>query len=460
MKLKVQSGKKKGRGKEVIIMANKVSIVGPGGISRNIGFGTMGGVRAPKRQYQFSYDRPTMSVTSPQNDAGAPPEVATPAEQNLIANSLGRLGRILGAEALNYARQGGFRRMYDAWQNSTFNNSANPNQADATTMTEAPAGVSGDSDDIGYSPGSRTSITMAIPNVYADGTPIRMDQEVQAGASTAETSMQTAQMPSAAVGTQAGLAPVETGAGTEPVITATTGTQVAFPSPILIGDDGSPSLNMASANSSDSFRSALDSLPPSTQINSTYVQTDPDAEQIRTLAEVATVTELNMALGELLQEAQQVASNYSLNAEQERAAHAQTLNSMAQLVDTLVGDSRWRGLIPTELPPVEQMNYIFQLVNSRDPELRQFIKERAGLVERMQPVADASAQTYRLNRRNIGTNTAYDTTSLIPARRRMSATGMAPTIVDVQPRVKRERYEGPSEPLPTRRSTRSRRGRK
>lgn len=147
MRLKKDRVKRKKLG-NLTLIAEKVNIVTPSGGPVTIGRG--GGVQAPKRQYQFSYNVDQGSVTSKPDvvqPAGPPPEA-----ENAVTNGLGRIGRILGDYAMSYATQALFNQATRSFENWMHNSGANPNTTNVTTVTPGSSNTSGTPTDPYYTP--------------------------------------------------------------------------------------------------------------------------------------------------------------------------------------------------------------------------------------------------------------------------------------------------------------------
>lgn len=140
MRLRKERTKRKKLG-NLTLIADKVNIVSPSGQISKLGQG--GGVQAPKRQYQFSYnlDQATPSVTSPSDSV--PPPTGPPTEpENPVGNALGRIGTMLGQAAWAYAAQPILNRAGVDTYNWMFNSSTNPNVANELVWTPMSQGLS------------------------------------------------------------------------------------------------------------------------------------------------------------------------------------------------------------------------------------------------------------------------------------------------------------------------------
>lgn len=171
MRLKNEKPKRKKLG-NLTVVADKVNIVTPGGKPLQVSGTGLGGVRAPKRQYQFSFDQaPSTSVTG-KEDVLQPPTIPLPQQPqaSAVTNSLGRIGRLLGEMALNYAGQALFNQAGTATENWMYNTESSANVPEvpdslipptigqtlnqggnAAWVSTQPAGIGGSPVDITYS---------------------------------------------------------------------------------------------------------------------------------------------------------------------------------------------------------------------------------------------------------------------------------------------------------------------
>lgn len=160
MKIRLSGKQRKRQGKNLVIMADKVSITVGGGKNLTIGGGTLGGVRGGGRKYHYSFDpnQPVTAVNSRQNQIEAPPPeeggAPAPAEQSLVEGALGRLGTLLGGYAYDYARQALWRAGNDFLRpNGTYNQQTDPNEVEPPARLAPEPNTYDTVDDIFYVPG-------------------------------------------------------------------------------------------------------------------------------------------------------------------------------------------------------------------------------------------------------------------------------------------------------------------
>lgn len=139
MRLKKERVNRKKLG-NLTLIADKVNIVSPSG--QAIGPRIGGGVQAPKRQYQFSYnvDQQSPSVTSGADTVT--PSAPGPEPPNPVQNALGRIGSMLGNAAMAYVGQAIGNRVATEFENWMFNSSTNPNVPDDLVWTPMSQGIS------------------------------------------------------------------------------------------------------------------------------------------------------------------------------------------------------------------------------------------------------------------------------------------------------------------------------
>lgn len=136
MRLKKERPKRKKLG-NLTVITDKVNIVTPGGKPLQVSGTGLGGVRAPKRQYQFSFDQAPGSVTG-KEDVLQPPPIPLPQQPqqppSAVTNSLGRIGRMLGDMALAYAGQALFNQAGRATENWMYNSESNANVPEVSDL--------------------------------------------------------------------------------------------------------------------------------------------------------------------------------------------------------------------------------------------------------------------------------------------------------------------------------------
>ena len=515
--MKIKSVSRRGRGgrksrgpRDIYLVADKVNIITRGGASPSVGYGGMGGVSGGgKRQYHFGFDpaEPPASVTGPPSMV-EPPAPMEPSPRDVITNSLGRIGSMLGRAALGYAGQA-FLNQASSWGGSDmFNNSTTPNRVDASTSTTTPrsvdVGVGNDAVfDLGPTPGSVVRVDQGVqatsiaqqPDVLRStsatqtgglgsvttGTSMgggggAMTMGTQTGGiSASDFGMQTDDlglsmvnpeirkplalpMPMTSAGMQtSGPSMMESGFQTSGPSMMESGFQTSGPSMMESGFQTAPmrgrkpvgrrtfgtqmqGLTMSDMATQAGVSTGIDAgvqavdptlarsvgteaavvtqsgtvglERPSTASMATQAD-DPEIEAMKrelenyhnrlldTGADASTVLALNGALTEMLQESQATNSNT-------QRVLANTLGYLETFLDQVIGDPRWRDLLDRNQSADQQIQQIFGLVSSRDPNLRQFIKKVGLFAEKLVNVQDQTTMTETARQmRDMGTDPAF-----------------------------------------------------
>lgn len=217
--MKVGRSTKHSKVKNLTLVADRVNIVNAsGGPSKIIGGG---GVQAPKRQYQFSHDvAPNISVTSPESVLPPPPmnQPEAPSQIPSVANSLGRIGQMLGSAAASYASQALWNRASADFQNWMFNSSGTPNTSPTSPSwpgiepvpsptspswpgiepVPSPPGISGPITDLGYSSPILSDRTMVqSPGQMSPGSPYIPPSQIPSPATSSPRTPDSFRVPSA-----------------------------------------------------------------------------------------------------------------------------------------------------------------------------------------------------------------------------------------------------------------------
>lgn len=410
--------------KVINLVADKVNIITRGGMNQPIGSGTMGGVVGGGRKAHFSYNvqPPQTSVNARQADVPPPDTAAAPAEQNLVANSLGRLGQMLGGYALDYARQSLYRSMVDAWQNGpTFNTYTDPNQVDQFESVPAPNHVSVGTDIdyvLGDTPGTviavdRGAQTMpqVTPNVgprYTRSTQVpagmgtqtgstqtggvqtgQMDTQTPGAGPTNESGMQTDNVQSVGLGTQT--TPVSMGGmatQTGPMRSRGMGTQTSgnrMPTGTRTWSSQTQGMDMIDQEMQTygiGMNPQITSQDASTQAYDTEMKRlflEQKELMYKTNADAATAIALNQALGELLTESQ--AQNSTLT-----TVANNMFNYLSGFLTAVIGDTRWQNVIDPSEPVDTQVGQLMYYIETNQPALRRWIREVGNFAEKMYEV--------------------------------------------------------------------------